>query len=105
MVFSVVYGNGETSSPRNSYRAGYPGRLAYSTDSGAGKRRLFAIGNFGLQRLLSPFHDFLMEVLRKLPTYGTSNLVRPLDCLVGFSKVYSFDLKSAVDTSASKIHR
>lgn len=55
MVFSVVYGNGETSSPINSYRAGYPGRLAYSTDSGAGKRRLFAIGNFGLQRLLSPF--------------------------------------------------
>ncbi|KAL5129452.1 putative mitochondrial protein (mitochondrion) [Glycine soja] len=37
---------------------GSPGRLAQSTDSGAGKRRIFAIGNYVNQRLLKPLHDW-----------------------------------------------
>jgi len=42
---------------------GSPGRLAQSTDSGAGKRRIFAIGNYVNQRLLKPLHDWLMKAL------------------------------------------
>lgn len=57
---------------------------------------MFAIGNYG-QRLLKPFHDFLMEVLRKIPMGGTFNQVAPLDRLAGFSKGFSYDLKSATD--------
>lgn len=74
-----------------------PGRLAFSTDAGDGKRRIFAIGNYVHQRLLRPLHDFLMRVLACLPTDGTFDQLRPLDRLKGKIDVYSFDLKSATD--------
>lgn len=74
-----------------------PGRLAYTTDSGAGKRRVFAIGNFFFQRTLRPLHDFIMKVLRRIPMDGPFDQVRPLDRLRCSIQVYSYDLKSATD--------
>lgn len=73
----------ETSSPINSYRAG---RLAYSTDSGAGKRRLFAIGNFGLQRLLSPFLLPIAHWTRARKFLPVLSLLELLDCQGEVSK-------------------
>lgn len=53
-----------------------PGRLAYTTDSGAGKRRVFAIGNFIFQRTLRPLNDFIMKVLRRIPMEASRPLTR-----------------------------
>jgi hypothetical protein len=44
-------------------RFGSPGGLAQSTDSGAGKRRIFAIGNYVNRWLQKPLHDWLMKAL------------------------------------------
>lgn len=54
-----------------------PGRIAQVLD-GAGKRRLFAIGNSIKQRLLRPVHDWAMSVLRTLPTDGTFDQMGPI---------------------------
>lgn len=83
---------------------GSPGRLAQSTDSGAEKRRIFAIGNYVNQRLLKPFHDWFMKALSTLPMDGTFNQLSPLDRLVGESRVYSYDLKSATDRWPLYLH-
>jgi hypothetical protein len=74
----------------------YPGRLSMSLE-GAGKRRVFAIGNYVKQRLLRPFHDWLMDVLRRLKTDGTFDQTRPLSFLRGYQTCYSYDLSSATD--------
>jgi len=72
------------------------GRLGQSIEGG-GKRRIFAIGNYVNQRLLKPVHDWLMAVLRRIPTDGTFNQEQPLERLVGEVNCFSFDLKSATD--------
>lgn len=72
------------------------GRLGCSIEGG-GKRRIFAIGNYINQRLLRPVHNWLMEVLKRLPSDGTFNQTRPLDRLVGKMDLFSFDLKAATD--------
>nr|DAC76753.1 TPA_inf: RNA-dependent RNA polymerase [Beta vulgaris mitovirus 1] len=80
-------------------RLGIPpttGRLSCSFP-GAGKRRIFAIGNYVNQRLLKPVHDWVMSVLRSLPQDGTYNQTRPLKSLVGQMKCFSYDLSSATD--------
>lgn len=73
-----------------------PGRLT-CTLSGAGKRRLFAIGNYVRQRLLHPVHNWAMRVLSRIPTDGTFN--RPIHRLSRFKPfdVLSLDLSSATD--------
>lgn len=68
-----------------------------ATPAGAGKLRLFIIGNYVKQRLLKPYHDWAMSVLRRLDGDGTYNQTKPLERLVGFQNVYSFDMKSATD--------
>ncbi|KAG6467065.1 hypothetical protein ZIOFF_075106 [Zingiber officinale] len=75
-----------------------PGRLACSLE-GAGKRRLFAIGNYIRQRLLHPVHDWGMRVLSRLPCDGTFQQERPIHrlALLRPSEVDSFDLSSATD--------
>jgi len=75
-----------------------PGRLCQVLD-GAGKRRIFAIGNYIKQRLLRPVHDWSMSVLRTLPCDGTYDQVRPLKrlCTLGCSEFYCYDLSSATD--------
>ncbi|KAK6923544.1 RNA-dependent RNA polymerase, mitoviral [Dillenia turbinata] len=65
--------------------------------AGSGKRRIFAICNYVNQRLLKPFHDWLMSILRIIPMDGTFNQVRPLEYIAGKKEYYSFDLKSATD--------
>lgn len=72
------------------------GRLA-ATLEGAGKRRVFAIGNYIKQRLLAPYHRWFMTRLRRIPMDGTFDQCRPLDYLVGSNVTYCFDLKSATD--------
>lgn len=75
-----------------------PGRLA-GVIEGAGKRRLFAIGNYIKQRLLKPVHDWAAAVLKRIPMDGTFAQTAPLDRLKQFPcrELYSFDLKSATD--------
>lgn len=51
-------------------------------------------GNFVNQRLLKPVHDWLMAVLRKLPTDGTFKR-HPYP--IGQTCCHCFDLKSATD--------
>lgn len=65
---------------------------------GSGKVRVFAIGNPILQALIRPFHDFIMNVLRLLPTDGTYHQTAPLTRLKGLKDLYSFDLKAATDS-------
>lgn len=50
------------------------GRLGQSVEGG-GKRCIFAIGNWINQRLLKPFHDWLMTVLSRIPMDGTYNQI------------------------------
>jgi len=78
------------------YKRIVTGRLGCSL-GGAGKRRVFAIGNYVNQRLLRPVHKWLGAVLRRLPTFGTYWQTRPLDRLQGKHVCYSYDLKSATD--------
>lgn len=65
--------------------------------AGAGKRRLFVMANYGIQRLLRPFHDWCMSVLRRLPSDGTFDQLKPIKRVIGLDFVASFDLKSATD--------
>lgn len=64
---------------------------------GAGKVRVFAICNPILQTLLRPLHDWVMKILRLLPTDGTFDQLAPLKRLRGRKAMFSFDLKSATD--------
>lgn len=76
-----------------------PGKLAQSIE-GAGKRRIFAIGNYVKQRLLHPVHTWAMKVLKTIPTDGTFDQLRPIHRLKQIKdhqNLYSFDLKSATD--------
>ncbi|GER48861.1 RNA-dependent RNA polymerase [Striga asiatica] len=63
--------------------------LSHSVESGAGKRRVFAIGNYVNQRLLRPLHNWFMKALGDLKTDGTFNQSAPIDRLVGAKKIYS----------------
>lgn len=74
----------------------YRGRLA-SVVVGGGKRRLFVIGNYVKQCLLKPYHDWAMNVLRRIPNDGTYNQLAPLKYVRGGTDVSSFDLSSATD--------
>lgn len=80
-----------------SIDSGSPGRLSQSTEAGAGKRQIFAIGNFVNQRwslfMISSWTRFGLSQWMEL--FISSD--RSLDRWKGFSKVYSFDLKSATD--------
>lgn len=73
-----------------------PGRLGMSLE-GRGKRRIFAIGNLILQRLLRPLHKWLMEVLRGIPMDGTFDQLRPFMRLRGKLLLYCYDLSAATD--------
>ncbi|CAA0819215.1 Uncharacterized mitochondrial protein AtMg01110 [Striga hermonthica] len=72
------------------------GRLGLKLE-GAGKVRVFAIPNPILQRLVKPFHDWAMSVLKTIRTDGTFDQLRPLHRLKGKKVLYSFDLKAATD--------
>nr|UJQ92534.1 MAG: putative RNA-dependent RNA polymerase [Mitoviridae sp.] len=71
----------------------------------AGKVRVFAIGNPILQNLIRPLHDWVMDLLKSLPTDGTYNQLAPLRRLKGHMILYSYDLKSATDLLPAVISR
>lgn len=72
------------------------GRLGQSIE-GRAKRRIFAMGNYLCQRLLKPFHEWLMKLLSTLPMDGTFDQPAPLKRLVGERHIHSFDLSAATD--------
>lgn len=66
----------------------------------AGKVRTIAMVDSWTQRVMKPVHDWLMEILRCLPTDGTfaqEESVQSFADQFGKSKVWSVDLKSATD--------
>lgn len=67
------------------------------TCEGAGKRRIFAIGNYVVQRLLRPYHLWMSSLLKTIPMDGTFEQTRPLSRLTGFSHASCFDFSSATD--------
>lgn len=103
MISQEIYATTVAPNWRDLYPTGLPpvlGRLG-QTIEGGGKRR--AMGNYLYQRLLRPVHDWLMEVLRRLPMDGTFMQTQPLDRLVGEQTCFSFDLKSATDRWPSRL--
>jgi len=74
------------------------GRLSLSLE-GAGKRRIFAIGNYIKERLLYPVHQWAMDLLRSIPTDGRFNQFGPIERLLklNLDSCFSFDLKNATD--------
>lgn len=78
------------------------GRLGSSVE-GRAKRRIFAIGNYVCQRLLYPVHEFLMTVLRRLPSDGTFHQVGPLKHITHRGDYYSYDLSAATDRMPLRI--
>ncbi|KAL0771687.1 hypothetical protein Bca101_036838 [Brassica carinata] len=76
----------------------YSGRLAQSLE-GAGKRRLFVIGNWFKQSLLYPLHVWGMSVLRCIPQDGTFHQEGPIHRLAKRRPrfIASFDLSAATD--------
>ena len=74
------------------------GKLGMSLE-GVGNRRVFAIQNSVKQRLLYPYHEWLIKILRTMPNDGTFSQSAPLPFLVGCTRCYSYDLMSATDRS------
>jgi hypothetical protein len=75
------------------------GRIALIPEGGA-KTRTIAIGDYWSQRVLTPIHDKVMELLRTLETDGTwaqdDQFARVCKLSPG-NPTYSFDLSSATD--------
>lgn len=73
------------------------GRLAIKEEA-AGKVRVFAMVDPLTQWVLNPLHKVLFKVLKRIPTDGTFDQLKPLE-KVPYGKVplFSFDLSSATD--------
>lgn len=76
----------------------------------AGKVRTIAIVDYWTQRLMSPVHEWMMEVLKLLPTDGTfcqEEATRSFARFVSLSdrRLYSIDLKSATDLIPIALYR
>jgi hypothetical protein len=74
------------------------GKLAF-LDEPAGKVRVVAMVDVVTQSILKPLHDWIFQVVKKLPMDGTFDQTRPIDLLsqTGCKDVYSYDLSSATD--------
>ncbi|QMU24933.1 RNA-dependent RNA polymerase [Botryosphaeria dothidea mitovirus 1] len=76
------------------------GRLATVYDQ-AGKARIVAITNWWIQFNLKPLHDAIFAALRRIPTDGTFDQVKPFELLISKAKpgqvFHGFDLSSATD--------
>jgi hypothetical protein len=72
----------------------------------AGKVRIIALVDYWTQFLLKPLHDEIFDILKRIPTDGTFDQLRPVERLlkkVGKDKViYSYDLKAATDCLSIK---
>lgn len=74
------------------------GKLAYKPEP-AGKIRVFALVDSLTQMIMKPVHDLLFSILRRIPTDGTFDQIRPVIKLIerGKQEFWSYDLASATD--------
>jgi hypothetical protein len=84
---------------------GLSGRLV-GLQEPAGKVRIIALVDYWTQHMLLPLHDCIFKILKRLPTDGTFDQLRPVKRLlkkvdVG-TRIYSYDLKSATDRLSIK---
>lgn len=70
-------------------------------EEAAGKIRLFALMDSITQSAMSPLHDYMFAILRKIPNDGTfdqeASIARSQDKAVAANCAYSFDLSAATD--------
>jgi hypothetical protein len=95
-----------TGKPKADNRFKYPGfgrpkglgKLGYKVEP-AGKVRVFAMVDSLTQCVMSPVHDLLFAILKRIPTDGTFDQMKPAQRLVdlGFDRFWSLDLSSATD--------
>lgn len=79
---------------------GYFGQFSLKEEA-AGKLRIFAIVDSITQNLLSPLHQFMFSVLKKIPNDGTfdqeASIKRSQEKAVKSNCAFSFDLSAATD--------
>jgi len=78
------------------------GKLAYKLEA-AGKIRVFALVDYWTHSLLEPLHDWIFEVLSRIPSDATFDQTGKLEAFVkrcneeGKNEFFCYDLKSATD--------
>jgi len=83
--------------PDKSVRLLTLGRLALKREA-AGKIRVFAIVDCFTQWLLKPLHKAIFAVLKRIPSDGTFDQLRPVRFLLKRSStLFSYDLSAATD--------
>lgn len=97
-----------------SFLTGYPvdalphefvGRL-HTKEEAAGKVRVFAMVDPWTQWALDPLHKLLFKVLKRMPTDGTFDQLKPLQRLPWKDvPIYSFDLSAATDRLPLEIQK
>lgn len=97
--YSRLYDVGEGGS------SGMAGRLVGLPEP-AGKVRIVALVDYWTQWALKPLHEELFKILRRIPTDGTFDQLRPVERLLKKVSdkdiIYSYDLKSATDRLSIK---
>lgn len=77
------------------------GRLAVLAKDGGGKRRIVGVVDFWSQWLLKSLHNYLFDILRRIPQDGTFDQLGPLRPVMDYARLghpcYSFDLSNATD--------
>jgi hypothetical protein len=82
------------------------GRLSTKYEA-AGKVRVFAIGDYWTQWCLQPFHNYIFDILKRIPQDATFNQDLSLDTFVRNNygaKFWSLDLKSATDMIPKELY-
>jgi hypothetical protein len=91
---------------KNRVNGDYLGQLSLK-DEPAGKQRVFAIVDGWTQSLLTPLHDYLFDILKKLPNDGTMDQGASYDraCAkaVKYNCSYGYDLSAATDRLPIKL--
>lgn len=84
---------------------GINGRLV-GLQEAAGKVRIIALVDYWTQHMLLPLHDEIFKILKRIPTDGTFDQLRPVERLLkkvdDKTRIYSYDLKSATDRLSIK---
>lgn len=75
----------------------------------SGKARVIAMSNYWIQIALFPLHKSIMDLLKKLPTDGTFDQLKPVKTLLSkkdYNDTYfSFDLSAATDRLPLELQR
>jgi hypothetical protein len=78
----------------------YLGRLGFKTEP-AGKIRVFAMVDAWTQWLMSPLHDWIFSILRRIPQDGTFDQMSPVELLQNKYSQNPKGLFSSIDLSAA----